>query len=753
MTRWLSVFGMLLCPLTLVADGTLTSIKAIQSLSRQAAVQELPVTFEGTVTFYDNNGGSDLFLQDGDLAIYVYARPGGGFVTGDRVLVRGKTHMDFRPDVVAEQVTFLHGGPPVTPVRATFRQLIRAELDCVRVTITARVRSADQTRAQNESGTYLTLQTDGGKVDALIAEQDETRLKELRDATVEVTGAAAGKFDSKMQLVGILIEVPRLSDVKIIEPAKADTLSLPVTPMNEILRGYQSDDTSERIRTRGAITYYQPGGALVLQHGSESLWVTTLYEGPLRIGQIADATGFPDSSSGNLTLTLSEVHGTAEQAPVRPTTLDWAALAGGTHAFDLISTEGRVLASVRGATQDEYLLDSNGHPFSAIFRHPEPGNAPLPQMKHVAVGSRIRVTGICTLEYGADPLGAPVAFHVLLRSFDDVELMARPSLLSVKNLVIAFGLLLLVVLGVGFRSWILERRIRYQTAAIAARTEAEAEMERRRSRILEDINSRRRLTEILEHIVELVSFNLNGAPCWCEMGDGSQIGIRPDIPEDFVVTRKEILSRSGATHGAIIAAVETSKGSAHDALSMGSNLATLAIETRVLFSDLLHRSEFDKLTDTNNRSALDAHVEDLIAQNRQFGLIYIDLDHFKQVNDQYGHLVGDLYLREASARMRLQLRPGDMLARLGGDEFSVVLQNVPGRLEVEVVAQRLVTCFNDVFVLDHYQISGSASVGIALYPENGLTRDDLLSAADAAMYMSKHLARHSLVNGAGAGSV
>jgi diguanylate cyclase (GGDEF)-like protein len=124
-----------------------------------------------------------------------------------------------------------------------------------------------------------------------------------------------------------------------------------------------------------------------------------------------------------------------------------------------------------------------------------------------------------------------------------------------------------------------------------------------------------------------------------------------------------------------------------------------------------------------------------------FGLIYVDLDEFKQVNDGYGHQAGDLYLKEAVLRMKRQLRPHDMLARLGGDEFAVLASGVRSRTEVEEVARRLERSFDDLYAVDGYVLQGSASVGIALYPEDGTTGDSLLSAADAAMYVAKQTRR------------
>jgi diguanylate cyclase (GGDEF)-like protein len=104
--------------------------------------------------------------------------------------------------------------------------------------------------------------------------------------------------------------------------------------------------------------------------------------------------------------------------------------------------------------------------------------------------------------------------------------------------------------------------------------------------------------------------------------------------------------------------------------------------------------------------------------------------------------VGDLYLHEVSMRMKRQLRTGDMLARLGGDEFAALIPVVRSRSALEEVAQRLERCFDAPFAVEGYILRGGASVGIAIYPDDGTTADSLLSAADAAMYVAKHTKRH-----------
>jgi len=124
-----------------------------------------------------------------------------------------------------------------------------------------------------------------------------------------------------------------------------------------------------------------------------------------------------------------------------------------------------------------------------------------------------------------------------------------------------------------------------------------------------------------------------------------------------------------------------------------------------------------------------------------FGLIYVDLDCFKQVNDRYGHGVGDLYLQEVTRRMKLQLRTGDVLARIGGDEFIALVPILRGRIDAEEIAVRLERCLDEPFDLNGVQVRGSASVGLAVYPEDGASEEELQRSADAAMYAHKESKR------------
>ena len=724
--------------------AALATLHAVHILTNEQASHALPVAFEATVTYY-RSYEQVLFVEDEGDSIYVQMPSNQAvLLPGDRVLVRGKTHNSFRPEVFAASVTLLNHGELPKPVFATFDQLIRGQLDCALVKMHLVVRTADIALSILSPTRSISLQTiaDGGVIHISLDSEDSNVLKDLLDAEIEAVGVVSGRFDGKMQLTGIDLNVSRLADIKVLRHARVAPWSLPVTSMGDILAAYHEDSHTERVKVHGVITYYQPGSMVVLEDGERNLRIMTRTYTPMRIGDMADATGFPNLMDGFLTLTSAEVEDSLLRAPVEPIAATWDQLSASANLFDLVSIEGKVVMREREAAQDEYvLLAAGNHPFSAIYRHPDVASQiPLPPLKDVPIGATVRVSGIC-VPSTSDAFNGPVPFDILVRSFDDVTLIARPSWLSIPNLVRLVALLLAVLLAVGIRSWLIERRVRRQTAALAY-------VERRRSRILEDINNSRPLASVIEQVTELVSFRLQGAPCWCQIADGAQLGNCPSKLSSFRIVQEQIPARSGPPLGSIFVALDPltqPREIEAESLLAAASLCALAIETRRLYADLRRRSEFDLLTDTHNRFSLDKHFDTLIMEARRdagiFGLIYIDLDEFKQINDLYGHHVGDRYLQEAALRMKSQLRPHDLLARQGGDEFIALVTVVHSQAEAEEIAHRLERCFDAPFVIEGYTVAGSASVGIALYPADGETKDALLNTADAAMYRTKHSGR------------
>ncbi|MGA2653539.1 MAG: GGDEF domain-containing protein [Terracidiphilus sp.] len=741
MKKLISTLAILLACGTAAWAGTplpLTSLRAIHDLTNAEASKGLPVAFQATVTFYGKIDGN-LFVQDGDEAIFVKVPVNAGFLPGDRILVRGTSFADFHPDVHSNDVTVLGHSDLPEPIPATFDDLIRIRYDCLLVNVRGTVHAVDRDGDDSYNFTRIQLLTEGGYIELFIIGGNDATIRNMLDAEVEVSGIVAGRFDGKHQPTGIQLYVPSFANIKLLKRADADPWALPVTPMGAIIGSYHVRDLTGRIRVHGAITYYQPGTALALQDGPSSVWITTRTRVPMEIGDVADAIGFPDVHDGFLALTRAEIHDTGVHSPVSPQPSNWTQLTSSAQLFDLVSIEGQVVTEVEEGSQDEYVLRADNKLFTTIFRNPAGPNAP--PMKQVPLGSIVRVTGICILS-DSNPFDGKVPFNILLRSFDDITVIASPSLLTVRNLGILVGLLLIGLMAVGTRAWFVEHRARQNTAASAY-------IERRRGRILEDINGSAPITEVIEQITELVSFRLKGAPCWCQIAGGARLGNCPRDLSGMRVVSQEIPARSGSPLGEVFAAFDPltkPRDIESESLAFAVGLAALAIETRRLYTDLIRRSEFDLLTDIHNRFSLDKRLDAQIEEAHQlggiFGLIYIDLDNFKRVNDLMGHRIGDLYLQEMALRMKRQLRSVDTLARLGGDEFAILVPLVRSRADVRDIALRLERCFDEPLPIEGVTLHPAASVGFAVYPEDATTKDGLLSFADDAMYKTKNLKRH-----------
>jgi len=149
----------------------------------------------------------------------------------------------------------------------------------------------------------------------------------------------------------------------------------------------------------------------------------------------------------------------------------------------------------------------------------------------------------------------------------------------------------------------------------------------------------------------------------------------------------------------------------------------------------------DPLTSLPNRMHFTQELTDAIEragrESRAVGVLFVDLDRFKRINDQYGHRFGDEVLRAIGKRLCARVRKNDIVARLGGDEFAVILENVGSVQLVERVAEQVAHLLDDPVVIDGKQMPIGISVGRALYPDDGKTIDDLLHAADLRMYQMK----------------
>ncbi|MFW2388391.1 MAG: putative bifunctional diguanylate cyclase/phosphodiesterase [Polyangiales bacterium] len=180
----------------------------------------------------------------------------------------------------------------------------------------------------------------------------------------------------------------------------------------------------------------------------------------------------------------------------------------------------------------------------------------------------------------------------------------------------------------------------------------------------------------------------------------------------------------------------------------GANLHRViryAIERKRTELELVRLAQFDQLTGLPNRTLLRERVTHALARAMRSGsgvaTLILDMDRFKEINDSFGHEVGDKLLVEAAKRIRANVRDQDTVARLGGDEFAVVLEGVSEAKEVLPVIERILSSLREVNTVEGHEVMTSTSIGIAMYPENGTDLSELLRAADLAMYQAKSTGR------------
>lgn len=158
-----------------------------------------------------------------------------------------------------------------------------------------------------------------------------------------------------------------------------------------------------------------------------------------------------------------------------------------------------------------------------------------------------------------------------------------------------------------------------------------------------------------------------------------------------------------------------------------------------------HLAHYDPLTDLPNRILLKAHIDhELITatrKNTHFALLFLDLDHFKKINDTLGHSVGDKLLIEIARRLKSVVREEDTVSRLGGDEFNILLPGTEFK-GAALVAEKIITAVSEPFQIEQNILHISLSVGISLFPENGANYETLYKNADTALYQSKEKGRN-----------
>ena len=157
--------------------------------------------------------------------------------------------------------------------------------------------------------------------------------------------------------------------------------------------------------------------------------------------------------------------------------------------------------------------------------------------------------------------------------------------------------------------------------------------------------------------------------------------------------------------------------------------------------EYLHQAQYDDLTGIANRALFMDRLNHALVvakrSNDKVAVIFIDLDHFKEINDSLGHHIGDLVLREVAQRLKTHTRESDTIARLGGDEYAIILNSFGTVDRIKNIITKLIDAMKIPIIVDNEELNITFSLGVTIYPDDGLQTDILLKNADTAMYRAK----------------
>lgn len=192
-----------------------------------------------------------------------------------------------------------------------------------------------------------------------------------------------------------------------------------------------------------------------------------------------------------------------------------------------------------------------------------------------------------------------------------------------------------------------------------------------------------------------------------------------------------------------INAIRDHKGDIFQYVAIFSDISLL----KKSLAEMDHLANHDSLTGLPNRLLFNDRLKHAVSraqrEEQQIAVLFLDLDHFKSINDSLGHKIGDMLLCQVAKRLSEPLREGDTIARLGGDEFTIIMENIPGKDEVGITAGKVLQAFSTPFHINEHAFSVTTSIGISLFPEHGNSDEELLENADMAMYLAKHTGKNN----------
>ena len=722
----------------------LTTVSAVRHLKLPVPAGT-PVHIHGTVTYYDTVA-PNLFVQDSTGGIWVDLR---GVTTvppapGEVLDLDGTVGSGFSPYIANPHWTVTGKSAPPTPVHLNFDDAATGSFDSQWVQMDGVVRSF----IQQAEGNVLVIDvaTPTGAFKVRVPEYHDPFPVNLVDAKVRFNGVCGAAFNTRNQLVSFHLLMPSLKNLEVLQPAPADPFAAATTPIASIRR-YSADLTDQhQVKIVGTVTAIFPQQGIYLTDASGGVYAESQDGTPMVEGDQVEVIGFPAAGSFSPVLKSARIRPTRRHFSPKTVDVNGRTALKGSYDAQLINIQGKLKYYREHLNRRVLVLESPDRvTFEATFARPSL------QMPDVQEGSLLSLTGICVVR--ADENGNPLDFELVLRSPADIQVLAAPSWLSTSRAAYLVSAMILSSL-VGF-CWllILRRKVRQQTEVITTKLKNEMALEERYRNIFE-----RNLTGLYVASSSGTILDCNDS-CAQILGYTGRDALFADRQraEDvirrlhsgssdasFTVATEEKFERLDGTEGWVLCSLRATNQNGEQVFE--GSLVDIS-ERKRAEEQVETLAYFDPLTGLPNRTLVKDRLSQTLAgakrRRERVGVLYLDIDSFKIVNDCLGHTVGDELLQQIAQRLRLCAREEDTIARLGGDEFLITLGPIDTYSDAALVAERIARDLNPPFELHGQSLTITSSTGISIFPDHGEDAETLIKNADAAMYASKNRGRNT----------
>lgn len=743
------------CAARTIPRKPLTTVPAIIHLSSKEAQSGYPIRLKGQITYVDLEWNM-MFLRGATGPIFVVLPPDTrNLRDGDFVALRGVTgaapagnyiqHIKFR---------VLSHSPLPAPARVGLAALSRG-VDESQYVSTEGVLRPNQFLWDH---THLLLVDGHTSVPIVIPGGVNTGPLRFVGNKVVVRGVAGAQTNSKGERVGTVLYLQNVNAVQPVSPKWQDFLQGPVTSIASLGHVNASQRFLPAVHLRGRVLWHAAND-FVLEDHSGTVMVRTPSKLDVIRGDKLDIVGFPRLRNGLDQIVDAAIY-RLRSHPQKSVPSVRMSLAQALHHGqngETVTMSGTLRQESTKNGISEFRIADRGRTFEvAMVVNDENG----PHLR-IKPGAKVQATG--TLRFLHALNNHSDSIQLLVNSPDDIVIESSSGVNWEEFLIVLGG-----CIALGIALWILQMRrtLRGKTAQIRAQMVQESRLEDKYRRLFERSpigifiwKPSGEITDCNPAFARMMGFSSRdkvlGKSYWSLLteADAQSVQLGSLLKVGTVNDRESSLRRSdGRTVHLLenVTRVETEDGGYFETTALDvtqAQLDRLELQRAKLAAE--REAEVDALTGLQNRrrfTEITRHQLELAGEHgTAVGLLFLDLDEFKTINDTLGHSIGDTLLKQVAERLKSQLSAGNVLARLGGDEFAALLTEEASVADPEHVAAAMLDSLTSPFRIGGRELTVGASIGISLFPDLASDLSNLLQQADSAMYAAKQSGRNRAV--------